>query len=97
METYAIVRRNGWRKAADLEEAAARAAAEGETMSDDVAWIRSYVLEERDRSVGTICIYEARSPEAVRAHSAAAELPIDEILKVSGTVIVGCDPVPATA
>jgi hypothetical protein len=97
MDTYAVLRRNGWRTAADLEEATARSAAEDERMSDDVAWIRSYVLEERDGSVGTICIYQAWSPEAVRAHAAAAELPIDEIVKVSGTLIVRPDPVPVTA
>ena len=97
MDTYAILRRNGWRTAEDLEEAAARSKAEGERMPDDVAWIRSYVLEERDGSVGTICIYQAQSPEAVRAHAAAAELPVDEIVKVSGTLIVRPDPVPATA
>ena len=97
MDTYTILRRNGWRTTEDLEEAAARSRAEGEKMPDDVAWIRSYVLEERDGSVGTICIYQAWSPEAVRAHAAAAELPIDEIVKVSGTLIVRPDPVPATA
>jgi hypothetical protein len=97
MDTYAILRRNGWRTAEDLEQAAARSVAEGERMPDDVAWIRSYALEERDGSVGTICIYQARSPEAVRAHAAAAELPVDEIVKVSGALIVRPDPVPTTA
>jgi sporulation protein YlmC with PRC-barrel domain len=96
METYAILRRNGWRTTADLEEAASRSAAEGERMPDDVAWIRSYVLEERDGSFGTICIHQARSPEAVRAHAAAAELPVDEIVKVADTVILRPDPVAAT-
>ena len=43
METYVILRREGWRTADDLREAAARSAAEGERMSDDVRWIRSYV------------------------------------------------------
>ena len=97
MDTYAILRRNGWWTTADLGEAHVRSEAEVERMHDDVAWIRSYVLEERDGSVGTICIYQARSPEAVRAHAAAAELPIEEIVKVSGTLIMCPDPVPATA
>jgi hypothetical protein len=95
MDTYAILRRNGWRTGAELEQAEARSAAEGERMPDDVAWIRSYVLEERDGSVGTICVYQARSPEAVRAHAAAAELPVDEIVKVSGTLVLRPDPVAA--
>jgi thiamine biosynthesis protein ThiC len=96
METYAILRRNGWRTGQELEEAAARSTAEGERMPDDVRWIRSYVLAEQDGSVGTVCIYQASSPEAVRAHAAAAELPVDEIIAVADTVIVRPDPVPAT-
>ena len=38
-------------------------------MPDDVAWIRSYVLEERDGSLGTVCVYQASSPEAIRRHA----------------------------
>jgi hypothetical protein len=97
METYVILRRGGWRTAEELGEAAARSTAEGERMPDDVAWIRSYVLEERDGSVGTVCVYQASSPEAIRRHAAAADLPVDEIVKVADTVIVRPDPVAATA
>jgi thiamine biosynthesis protein ThiC len=92
METYVILRRGGWRTAADLAEAAERSTSEGERMPDDIAWIRSYVLEELDGSVGTVCIYQASSPEAIRRHAAAAELPVDEIVKVADTVIVRSDP-----
>lgn len=92
METYVIVRRNGWRTADDLGEAAARSTAEGERMPDDVAWIRSYVLAETDGTVGTVCIYQASSPEAIRRHADAADLPVDEIIKVADTVIVRQDP-----
>jgi sporulation protein YlmC with PRC-barrel domain len=97
METYVILRRNGWRTADDLAAAAERSTAEGSRMSEDIAWIRSYVLAERDGSLGTVCIYQASSPEAVRAHAAAAGLPVDEIVKVADTVIVRPDPEPATA
>jgi len=97
MDTYVIVRRNGWRTADDLRVAAERSSAVGEQMPDDVAWIRSYVLEERDGTVGTVCVYQASSPEAVRAHAAAADLPVDEIVKVADTVIVRPDPVATTA
>ena len=65
METYVILRRNGWRTPGDLQEAAARSTAEGDRMPDDIRWIRSYVLGERDGSVGTVCIYQASSPEAI--------------------------------
>jgi hypothetical protein len=95
METYAILRRHGWRTGGDLEEAAARSTAEGERMPDDVRWIRSYVLGETDGTVGTVCIYQASSPEAIRRHAAAADLPVDEIVKVTDTVVVREDPVPA--
>ena len=96
METYVILRRNGWRTAEDLAAAAERSTAEGERMPDDVAWIRSYVLEEPDGSVGTVCVYQASSPEAIRRHAAAAELPVDEIVKVADTVIVRADPASVT-
>ena len=96
METYVILRRNGWRTGQELEEAAARSTAEGERMPDDVRWIRSYVLAEQDGSVGTVCIYQASSPEAIRTHAAAADLPVDEIVAVADTVVVRPDPEPAT-
>ncbi len=94
MDTYVILRRDGWRSGEELGEAAARSTAEGEKMADDVRWIRSYVLEEGN-GVGTVCIYQATSPEAIRAHAAAADLPVDEIVRVVDTVIVRPDPVPA--
>ena len=93
MDTYVILRRNGWTSPAELEEAAARSAKVGdEEMSDDVRWIRSYVLEEGGGSVGTVCIYQATSPEAVREHAKRADLPADEVVKVVDTVFVRPDP-----
>ena len=92
METYVILRRGGWRTGDDLREAAARSTVEGERMSDDVRWIRSYVTAETDGRVGTVCVYQATSPEAIRRHASAAELPLDEIVKVGDTVIVRPDP-----
>ena len=95
MDTYVILRRSGWRSGEELGEAAARSAKVGdEEMSDDVRWIRSYVLEEHD-GVGTVCIYQATSPEAIREHASRAMLPADEIIKVADTVIVRPDPEPA--
>jgi hypothetical protein len=92
VETYVILRRGGWQTAEDLREAAARSTAEGERMPDDVRWIRSYVTAEPDGSVGTVCIYQASSPEAIRTHASRAELPVDEIVKVADTVVVRPDP-----
>ena len=96
METFVIMRRNGWRSADELREAAERSTAEGDRRPDEVRWIRSYVTAETDGTVGTVCIYQASSPEAIRAHAAAADLPVDEIVKVADTVIVRPDPVSAT-
>jgi hypothetical protein len=98
MKLYAILRRSGWRSSEDLQEAAERSTRVGnEEMSDDVRWIRSYVLEEGDGSVGTVCIYEATSPEAIRRHASLADLPVDEIVAVADTVIVRPDPAPVGA
>jgi uncharacterized protein DUF4242 len=95
METYVILRRAGWATTADLGEAAVRSTAQGEQMPDDVRWIRSYVLAETAGSVGTMCVYQASSPEAIRRHAAAADLPVDEIVAVEDTVVVRPDPSPA--
>jgi thiamine biosynthesis protein ThiC len=97
MDTYVILRRHGWRSPEDLERAAARSSQVGdEEMSDDIRWIRSYVIEEDDGSVGTVCIYQASSPEAVRDHASRADLPADEVIRVADTVIVREDPKPAS-
>ncbi len=96
MDTYVILRRNGWRTGADLEAAAARSTAVGnDEMQDDIRWIRSYVLDEGDGAVGTVCIYQASSEQAIRDHAAKADLPVDEIIPVADTVIVREDPVAA--
>ena len=98
MELYAIMRRNGWPTGPDLEAAAARSTKVGdEEMPDEVRWIRSYVVAESDGSVGTVCIYEATSPEAIRKHASSADLPVDEIIPIAETVIVRPDPQPAAS
>jgi Nickel responsive protein SCO4226-like len=98
VNTYVILRRSGWRSPEDLGEAAARSSKVGdEEMSDQVRWIRSYVLEEEGGSVGTVCIYQATSPEAIREHASRAVLPVDEIIPVADTVLVRPDPEPAQA
>jgi hypothetical protein len=98
MNTYVILRRSGWRSGGDLEQAAERSRQVGdEQMSDQVRWIRSYVLEEGGGSVGTVCVYQATSPEALREHATRADLPIDEVIPVADTVLVRPDPEPAAA
>ena len=95
MQLYAILRRSGWRTPEDLQAAAKRSTAEGDKTPDDIRWIRSYVLAEDGGSVGTVCIYQASSPEAIRRHAGLADLPVDEIIPIADTVIVRPDPVPA--
>jgi thiamine biosynthesis protein ThiC len=98
VQTYVILRRSGWTSGAELEKAAARSTQVGdEEMSEDIRWIRSYVLEEGGGPVGTVCIYQASSPEAIREHAQRADLPVDEIIPVADTVIVRPDPEPAAA
>lgn len=93
MNTYVILRRSGWRSPQDLQEAAARSAKVGdEEMSNDIRWIRSYVLKESGGSIGTVCIYQASNPEAIREHAARAGLPADEIIAVADTFLVRPDP-----
>jgi hypothetical protein len=92
LDTYVILRRSGWKSPQELEEAAARSTVEGDKRPDDIRWIRSYVLEEDGGSVGTVCIYQASSPEAIREHAGAADLPVDEIIKIADVVKVREDP-----
>ncbi len=98
MDLYVILRRGGWGSGDELSTAAARSKqVADEEMAADVRWIRSYVLEEGGGSLGTVCVYEASSPEAIRDHASRAGLPIDEVIPVAETVIVRPDPQPAEA
>ncbi len=97
MQTYAILRRSGWRSPEDLRAAGERSSRAGEEISNDIRWIRSYVLEEGGGSVGTVCIYHAASPEAIRQHASLADLPVDEIIPIADTVVVRPDPETARA
>ncbi len=93
MQLYAILRRSGWRSPELLERAASRSRRIGdEEMPDQIRWIRSYVLKEGSGSLGTVCIYEAASEDAIRNHAARADLPVDEVIPIADTVIVRPDP-----
>ena len=98
MDTYVILRRGAWESPQDLGQAAERSKKVGDDeMSQDIRWIRSYVLQEPDGRVGTVCIYQASSPEAIREHASRAQLAADEIIPVADTVLVRADPAPAGA
>jgi hypothetical protein len=98
MKLYVIRRPSGWGTPEDLQAAAARSKDVGDNeMSSDIRWIRSYVVHEEDGTLGTVCIYQASSPEKIREHAERAGLPATEIVEVADTVIVRPDPQPAAA
>jgi hypothetical protein len=93
MQLYAIRRRNAWKTAKDLEAAAAKSTRIGnDEMSDRVRWIRSYVVNEPDGTLGTICIYEARDPASIRDHAKRVGMPADDIDLIGNIVVVRPDP-----
>jgi len=97
LRTYVIRRPGGWQSPEALRTAVARWQRVGEEeMSDDIRWIRSYVVTEADGSLGTVCIYQATSPDKVVEHARRSGMPTTEILDVVDTVLVRTDPL-ATA
>ncbi len=96
LSPYVIRREAGWSTPEALQAAAARSKQVGDDeMSSDIRWIRSYVVQEADGRLGTVCIYQASSPEKVREHASRAGLPADQVLPILDTVFVRPDPVPA--
>lgn len=93
MQTYLILRRSAWETTEDLEDAAAKSTRVGdEEMVDQVRWIRSYVLDEEDGTLGTACIYQAVDEDAIMEHAQRSEIPADEIVPIVDTVLVRDDP-----
>lgn len=92
MNLYAILRRDGFTDGPALEAAAARSTDIGDDMPNDIRWIRSYVLQESSGALGTVCIYEASSEDAIRKHAETADLKVTEIIPIADTVIVRPDP-----
>ena len=97
MQLYGIRRRTAWATPADLEAAAARSTEEGNKEGSGVRWIRTYVVVEENGELGSVCIYQGESPEAIRAHADASGMPADEITRVADTVVVRPDPTPVEA
>ena len=93
MQTFVIRRRNAWKDAQELEATAAVSLRIGnEEMPDQVRWIRSYVVQEDDGTLGTVCVYQATSQDAIREHARRVGMPTNEITPVAKTVIVRDDP-----
>jgi hypothetical protein len=51
----------------------------GWNAEEGVTWVHSYVTDDRTR---TFCVYDAPSPEAIRAAAEHNSLPIDKITRV---------------
>jgi Protein of unknown function (DUF4242) len=93
MKTYVIRREKAWQNAEELETAAGRSKEVAESdFPADIRWIRSYVIDEPGGTLGTVCIYQASGPEAVREHAGRVGMPADEILEVADTVVIRPDP-----
>lgn len=93
MNLFMIRRREAWSTPAELEQAAARSSdVAASAFPDSISWIRSYVVEETDGGLGTVCIYQASDADTVRAHANRVGMPADEVLTVADTVIVRPDP-----
>ena len=93
MNLYAIRRRDMAGSPEEFQAAGARSAQVGEEMSEDIRWIRSYVVQEESGRLGTVCIYQGSSPEKVREQAERSGIPVDEISLVVDTVVVRPDPV----
>ena len=52
----------------------------GNNAQDGVTWVHSYVTGDKKK---TFCIYDAPSPEAIRAVASINKLPVDHITEVS--------------
>ncbi|MFL6764309.1 MAG: nickel-binding protein [Sphingomicrobium sp.] len=96
MDQYVIRRPAAWADIEELETAGAKSAKIGDDeMPDRVRWIRSYVVEEPDGRLGTVCIYEARDRDSIRDHAKRVGMPGDAILPILNTVVVRPDPTSA--
>jgi hypothetical protein len=94
MKTYAIRRQQAWRSPEEAQQVAERSGQVAESeFPADIRWIRSYVLAEGDGTLGSICIYQASSPEAIRKHAQRVGMPADDIVDVADLLVIRSDPV----
>jgi DNA-binding CsgD family transcriptional regulator len=92
LKSYVILRRRGW-PSLDALHASAKRSLEVSTLMADVTWVRSYVLNEPDGWVGTVCHYRASGPDAIRAHAEQVGIPVDDIVEVGELVVLQPDDV----
>lgn len=94
MQLYAIRRSSAFANMQELKEVAPESKRIGdEDMADRIRWIRSYVVEESDHRLGTVCIYEAKDELSIREHARRAGIPADDVVRVIDSVLVRPDPI----
>ena len=94
---YLVPRTRAWLSEEELAAAADCIPAVNAVLSDEIRWIRSYVVREDDGTFSAYCLYEASSPDALRRHADALGLPTDAIKPVAATFVKSPDPEPAGA
>ena len=93
MQTFVILRRSVWKDYSEFEdESALSKQVADEDLAGEVRWIRSYVLDEEDGTLGTVCIFQAEDEDAIMEHAKRADWPADEVIPVANTVLVQDDP-----
>ncbi len=93
MQLYVIRRRSVWANEKELESTSAESTRVGAEMADRLRWIRSYAVKEDDGRIGSVCIYEASHPEAIREHGRRIGAYSEDFQPVTATAIVRDDPV----
>jgi hypothetical protein len=93
MNTYKIRRKNAWASPEEVEQVATRSKEIADhDFPADIRWIRSYVIAEKDGTLGSVCIYQATDPEAVRKHAHRVGMPADVIEEIADLVVIRPDP-----
>ena len=96
MNVYLVPRTRAWLSEEEVAAALECIPAVNDTLRDDVRWIRSYIVPDRDGTFSAYCVYEATSAEALRRHADSLGLPTDAIRPVAATVVAAPDPEPVT-
>lgn len=97
MDLYIIRRRGAWANEEELATSTRASLRVGEEMKDRLRWIRSYAVTEEDGRVGSLCVYEAADPDAIREHGRRIGAPSEDFQVVHGTAVKRPDPQPVTS
>lgn len=94
MDLYIIRRRGVWANEEELKVTNEKSVQVGEDMAERLRWIRSYAVTEEDGRIGSVCIYEAQDPDAIREHGRRIGAPSEDFQVVRGAVVKRPDPKP---